>query len=100
MGSESEPAKELTSGVQQQQTCHSHAGAEYVIRPSLAIFLYLTHDRHCEGAEASEGAASTRCDPVQRDYNVALWIGSLFVVLVASAIGEWILMTCSTHYLG
>ncbi|KAK3309428.1 putative metal ion transmembrane transporter protein [Chaetomium strumarium] len=52
-----------------EQHCHFHAGVE-----------------HCVGAGASEDD-EPRCERVQRDYNIPLRIGLLFVILVTSAIG-------------
>jgi zinc transporter 1/2/3 len=51
-----------------QQHCHFHAGVE-----------------HCTGGDGEE-AAST-CSRTDRDYNVPLRVGLLFVILVTSAIG-------------
>ncbi|KAK4234985.1 putative metal ion transmembrane transporter protein [Achaetomium macrosporum] len=49
--------------------CHFHAGVE-----------------HCVSSDASE-ASEPRCERVQRDYNVRLRVGLLFVILVTSSIG-------------
>lgn len=52
------------------QNCHFHAGVE-----------------HCVGAGESEsGSSSSTCERRDRDYNVPLRIGLLFVVLVTSAL--------------
>ncbi|KAL1624653.1 high-affinity Zn(2+) transporter zrt1 [Neofusicoccum ribis] len=51
------------------QNCHFHAGVE-----------------HCVGAGESESGSSSTCERRDRDYNVPLRIGLLFVVLVTSAI--------------
>ena len=44
----------------------------------------LIHSRHCTGASES-GQAS--CDRVERDYNIRLRVGLLFVMLVTSSLG-------------
>lgn len=51
-----------------EQHCHFHAGVE-----------------HCTGGSAEEEANS--CGRTDRDYNVPLRVGLLFVILVTSAIG-------------
>ena len=51
------------------QNCHVHAGVE-----------------HCTGANGESGPVS--CAKVDRDYNVPLRIGLLFVMLVTSSIGN------------
>ncbi|KAK7920972.1 zip zinc transporter [Apiospora marii] len=52
--------------------CHFHAGVE-----------------HCVGAGQSEGSATAApsCGPRERDYNVPLRVGLLFVILVTSFLG-------------
>ncbi|KAH8885363.1 zinc/iron transporter protein [Thozetella sp. PMI_491] len=51
--------------------CHFHAGVE-----------------HCVGSEGENGAASaTQCTRQEREYNIPLRIGLLFVILVTSFIG-------------
>ncbi|KAK7977708.1 Zip-domain-containing protein [Apiospora saccharicola] len=52
--------------------CHFHAGVE-----------------HCVGAGQSEGsaAAATSCERRDRDYNIPLRVGLLFVILVTSFLG-------------
>ncbi|KAF1987307.1 Zip-domain-containing protein [Aulographum hederae CBS 113979] len=50
-----------------ETNCHFHAGVE-----------------HCVGIEASE---AVECDRVERDYNISLRVGLLFVILATSAIG-------------
>ncbi|KAL1874942.1 hypothetical protein VTK73DRAFT_10311 [Phialemonium thermophilum] len=50
--------------------CHFHAGVE-----------------HCVGGDSSEGESSPSCERVDRDYNIPLRIGLLFVILATSAIG-------------
>lgn len=45
----------------------------------------LTGDRHCTG-HSSEGG-QRNCSRVERDYNIRLRIGLLFVMLVTSSIG-------------
>ena len=53
--------------------CHFHAGVE-----------------HCVGeGESEQGASSQSCERVDRDYNIPLRIGLLFVILVTSAIGSF-----------
>jgi hypothetical protein len=44
-------------------------------------------DRHCVGGDESESGGQKKCTTMDRDYNVPLRIGTLFVVLVTSAIG-------------
>ncbi|KAJ5222321.1 uncharacterized protein N7469_008561 [Penicillium citrinum] len=53
-----------------EQNCHFHAGVE-----------------HCVGAGESEGSSEPSCGIQTRDYDVPLRIGTLFVILVTSAIG-------------
>lgn len=43
--------------------------------------------RHCVGAGESEGSSEPSCGIQTRDYDVPLRIGTLFVILVTSAIG-------------
>ncbi|KAF4981816.1 hypothetical protein FZEAL_2443 [Fusarium zealandicum] len=56
--------------------CHFHAGVE-----------------HCTGGGSSEsesgeaGSSSSACQPRNRDYNIGLRVGLLFVILATSAIG-------------
>lgn len=53
------------------ENCHFHAGVE-----------------HCVGGDESESATATlNCERTDRDYNVPLRIGFLFIILVTSAIG-------------
>ncbi|CDR44315.1 CYFA0S14e01882g1_1 [Cyberlindnera fabianii] len=52
------------------KNCHFHAGVE-----------------HCIGGDEHENEA--KCDKVDRDYNIPLRIGLLFVILVTSAIGSF-----------
>lgn len=42
-------------------------------------------DRHCTGGNSEESAAT--CERTDRDYNISIRIGMLFVVLAASSIG-------------
>lgn len=58
--------------------CHLPAQVQALIAP-----------RHCVGAGESEGSSQsgTQCNVQDREYNVPLRIGTLFVVLVTSAIG-------------
>jgi zinc transporter 1/2/3 len=54
--------------------CHFHAGVE-----------------HCVGGSKKSGTSvSDRCARVSRDYNIPLRIGSIFVVLVTSAIAVFV----------
>ncbi|KAJ5337813.1 hypothetical protein N7452_004541 [Penicillium brevicompactum] len=59
--------EESSSGT--EQNCHFHAGVE-----------------HCVGAGASEDSHAS-CGIQTRDYDVPLRVGTLFVILVTSAIG-------------
>ncbi|KAL2131226.1 hypothetical protein VTI74DRAFT_5403 [Chaetomium olivicolor] len=60
--------------------CHFHAGVE-----------------HCTGgAESSESTRPT-CDRVQRDYNIRLRVGLLFVILVTSSIGVFTPILISSY---
>lgn len=47
----------------------------------------ITTSRHCVGAGESEGSSTPSCGIQTRDYDVPLRIGTLFVILVTSAIG-------------
>ncbi|KAK6337626.1 hypothetical protein TWF730_003021 [Orbilia blumenaviensis] len=51
-------------------TCHFHAGVE-----------------HCVGAEGENSGAARVCTRTDRDYNIKLRVGLLFVILATSAIG-------------
>ncbi|KAK2758263.1 hypothetical protein FQN54_004108 [Arachnomyces sp. PD_36] len=51
------------------ENCHFHAGVE-----------------HCVGEGESEGSSSVSCERRDRDYNIPLRIGSLFVILASSAL--------------
>ena len=64
--SNSEDNSEESSG---GENCHFHAGVE-----------------HCVGGAESE-SATISCERTDRDYNVPLRIGFLFIILVTSAIG-------------
>ncbi|KAL2818525.1 ZIP zinc transporter-domain-containing protein [Aspergillus cavernicola] len=70
---EDESAEENTQG----ENCHFHAGVE-----------------HCVGAGESESgdSSSTSCGLRSRDYDMPLRIGTLFVILVTSAIGVFLPM--------
>lgn len=71
------------------QNCHFHAGVESVL-PLFDLQIHiLIRDmcRHCVGAGESESESESSCEVSQRDYDVPLRIGSIFVVLVTSAIG-------------
>ncbi|KAJ5891514.1 uncharacterized protein N7473_007742 [Penicillium subrubescens] len=63
-----EESEESTSG--EKTNCHFHAGVE-----------------HCVGSGESEESSHQSCGIQTRDYNVPLRIGTLFVVLITSAIG-------------
>ncbi|KAI0001536.1 Zip-domain-containing protein [Xylariaceae sp. FL0662B] len=62
-----EPSSSSGSG---GQNCHFHAGVE-----------------HCVGAEGESESSETKCSRQDRDYNIPLRIGLLFVILVTSFIG-------------
>ncbi|KAB2575290.1 Zinc transporter 9 [Lasiodiplodia theobromae] len=64
-----EESTESSSSSQEGQNCHFHAGVE-----------------HCVGAGESESGGTRSCERTDREYNVPLRIGLLFVVLVTSAI--------------
>ncbi|KAJ9228764.1 hypothetical protein DTO169E5_9074 [Paecilomyces variotii] len=66
----SSSSKEGEESSSSGQNCHFHAGVE-----------------HCVGAGESESESESSCEVSQRDYDVPLRIGSIFVVLVTSAIG-------------
>ncbi|EAQ91383.1 hypothetical protein CHGG_03318 [Chaetomium globosum CBS 148.51] len=53
-----------------ERHCHFHAGVE-----------------HCVGGNVDESAS--RCERIDRDYNIPLRIGALFVVLIATSIGVY-----------
>jgi hypothetical protein len=42
--------------------------------------------RHCVGADESEDSSAS-CERIERDYNIGLRIGMLFVVLASSSLG-------------
>lgn len=75
-----------------ERNCHFHAGVEYDF-PFLGDGTTRTpaddQDRHCIGAGESESGGSSKasCGIQDRDYDVPLRIGTLFVVLVTSSIG-------------
>lgn len=54
---------------------------------SIKTLLIALSCRHCVGAGESEGSSSQSCGIQTRDYDIPLRIGTLFVVLVTSAIG-------------
>jgi len=70
------------------KNCHFHAGVEYV--PTFPILLkhVLTVPRHCTG-EGATGEPVKVCTKVERNYNINLRIGLLFVMLATSSIGEY-----------
>ncbi|GES59498.1 ZIP Zinc transporter [Aspergillus terreus] len=74
--SQDDHGSEESSSEHAGQNCHFHAGVE-----------------HCVGAGESESGSSTKSCGVQtRDYDIPLRIGTLFVVLVTSAIGVFLPM--------
>lgn len=91
-----EPNEEPTT---EGRNCHFHAGVELVIlyrvcRPLTNVSLQL--ERHClepgesEGgssAGASAGASARICTKIDRDYDIGIRVGTLFVMLVTSSIG-------------
>lgn len=85
-----------------EENCHFHAGVEYGIptskpsrRPSLIM------SRHCTspGESESESASSLSCELRQREYDVPLRIGTLFVIFVTSGIAVFgpVLLTTLFH---
>ncbi|KAM0327155.1 hypothetical protein ACHAQA_006286 [Verticillium albo-atrum] len=64
-------ADEDTSGDPQTENCHFHAGVEHCVAPG----------------ESESGGTERSCEKVDRDYDIPLRVGLLFVVLVTSAIG-------------
>ncbi|OHW98678.1 zip zinc transporter [Colletotrichum incanum] len=56
----------------QGENCHFHAGVE-----------------HCVGAGESESGGTRSCEKVDRDYNIPLRVGLIFVILVTSAFGVY-----------
>lgn len=60
-----------SSGSSGGRNCHFHAGVE-----------------HCIGEDESEESSGS-CERVDRDYNIPLRIGLLFVILVTSALGSF-----------
>lgn len=69
------------ASAEEGQNCHFHAGVE-----------------HCVGAGGEE--AEVDCGLQERDYNVGLRVGTLFVVLVTSAIGVLLPILLQTLPLG
>ncbi|KIV89721.1 hypothetical protein PV10_07101 [Exophiala mesophila] len=69
-------------GEEQEMDCHFHAGVEHCVPAG--------------GSEQgeSEGAA-LNCELVERDYDIGLRIGTIFVILVTSAIGVFAPMLLS-----
>ncbi|KAH6850111.1 hypothetical protein B0I37DRAFT_105672 [Chaetomium sp. MPI-CAGE-AT-0009] len=55
-----------------ERHCHFHAGVE-----------------HCVGGEVTGNMSASHCERIDRDYNIPLRIGALFVVLIASSIGVY-----------
>ncbi|OGM42792.1 ZIP Zinc transporter [Aspergillus bombycis] len=74
-GSESDSSSESSGESSGELNCHFHAGVE-----------------HCVGAGESEGSSERSCGVQSRDYNMPLRIGTLFVVLVTSALGVFLPM--------
>lgn len=72
-------------GDSEEQNCHFHAGVEYALPDFLFFSEFIAHNshRHCVGG----GSEEVSCGLREREYNVGLRIGSLFIVLVTSAIG-------------
>lgn len=60
------------SGSSKGKNCHFHAGVE-----------------HCLEEGETEESSTTSCEAVNRDYNIPLRIGLLFVILVTSAIAVY-----------
>ncbi|KAB8069883.1 ZIP zinc transporter-domain-containing protein [Aspergillus leporis] len=69
---ESDSSSPSSSG---EVNCHFHAGVE-----------------HCVGAGESESSSEKSCGTQNRDYDMPLRIGTLFVILVTSAIGVFLPM--------
>ncbi|KAF3174074.1 hypothetical protein TWF788_008783 [Orbilia oligospora] len=67
-GAEEEPSGEGEG--EPQLHCHFHAGVE-----------------HCVGAEGEKSSAARICTRTDREYNIKLRVGLLFVILVTSALG-------------
>ncbi|OOO12842.1 zinc/iron permease [Aspergillus oryzae] len=74
-GDESDSTSESSSSSSGEQNCHFHAGVE-----------------HCVGAGESEGSSEQSCGVQSRDYDMPLRIGTLFVILVTSALGVFLPM--------
>ncbi|EEU46264.1 uncharacterized protein NECHADRAFT_38445 [Fusarium vanettenii 77-13-4] len=72
-GHEEEEAAEAD----ENEHCHFHAGVEHCTGGS---------DSESESSEAGSSSSSS-CQPRQRDYNIGLRVGLLFVILATSAIG-------------
>lgn len=70
---ESESSSSSTSSSSGGKNCHFHAGVEHCVS---------------EG-ESEHGATTEACERVNRDYDIPLRIGLLFVILVTSAIGSF-----------
>lgn len=84
--------------------CHSHAGDTYCLDDSGSEYQFIvesndseasssTDDEHCHfhaGVEHCVGESKeATCERVDRDYDIPLRIGLLFVILVTSAIGSY-----------
>lgn len=69
---ESYTSPTASSTASAEQNCHFHAGVE-----------------HCTGGESEHNASVDTCERVDRDYNIPLRIGLLFVILVTSGIGSF-----------
>ena len=69
------------ASAEENQHCHFHAGVE-----------------HCVGAGGE--AAEVDCGLRERDYNIGLRVGTLFVILVTSAIGVFLPMALQKLPLG
>ena len=73
-----------------EKNCHFHAGVEHCVGEGEEESAAGEKDchfhagvEHCVGGDAEE----SNCDATQRDYNIGLRVGLLFVILVTSAIG-------------
>lgn len=59
---------------------------------SRRVLCLLTTSRHCvpKGGSESSSSASASCELQERHYNIGLRVGTLFVVLVTSALGVFV----------
>ncbi|KAJ9636079.1 high-affinity Zn(2+) transporter zrt1 [Knufia peltigerae] len=73
-GAHSESGHDEADGDKSEMDCHFHAGVEHCVPKG--------------GSESSSSSASSAsCELQERDYNIGLRVGTLFVVLATSAIG-------------